>query len=147
MASRGYEAYDRGDYRAAIAYFEDALAADPDNAFAIQGLAASRDGALYFGDRRPVDRDAETEEAIYRASLLGHDAYERGDLGEAEARFRAVLEIAPGNRYALRGMEAVRRRTARRDTVTTIPNAVEAPDAPATTAPDGGADVPADPGN
>jgi len=116
MASQGYDAYNRGDYRDAVTYFEDALAVAPDNAFAMRGLAASRDSVFYFGDRRPVGRDIEMEKAIYRVSLLGHDAYKRDDLDEAEAQFRAVLDIAPGNRYALKGMDAVRRKVAQRET-------------------------------
>lgn len=114
LASRGYDAYNRGEYLGAASYFEDALALDPDNAFAAKGLDAARDGVAHFGARRPTDRDTPMEKAIYRASLQGYEAYKRGDLADAAARFRAILAIAPGDAYATKGLAAVRRKAGQR---------------------------------
>ena len=165
MASQGYDAYNRGDYRDAVTYFEDALEVAPDNAFAMQGLAASLDSVTYFGERSPVRRSPEIEAAVYRVSLRGYEAYERGDLAEANAHFRTVLDMEPANRYALRGVEAVQRKVVRRDianetiaaTATTYSDTTEARtavtemvaevapvlsyDTPVTAEPDGGAYV------
>ena len=115
LASRGYDAYNRADYSGAVAYFEETLALDPKNAFALRGLAASRDGGLYFGDSEPETR--ETDDAIYRVSLQAREAYGRGDLTGAASRFQAVLAVDPGNAYAREALETIRLKRTEREAI------------------------------
>jgi len=98
LATRGYAAWADGDAEAAERYYSEAVAVDPENANALNGLGyvlacAGRDPARALTYCRKAV-DSAPENAAYLDSL-GWAYHRLGDDDEAQKQIAHALEIAP----------------------------------------------------
>ncbi len=106
-ASRGYDAFNQGDYQGARTHFEAALAVDPNNPYALLGMETiGEDIGQEVGTIQTIHASPE-ETRAFTANYQGRNAYETGDLAGAEIHFLDALDAEPDNAYAFLGLASV----------------------------------------
>lgn len=98
LLDEGQEAFDRGEYQAAIDAWSRIFLIDIDHQVAAQRIEQAR--------QLKAERERELEEIFHE----GTDRFDAGDLAGAEAAFRRVLGIAPGYILAQEFLEKIEAR-------------------------------------
>jgi len=100
---------ERKDFNRAMKAYQQALDLDGDNIYALRGIGTAYRGKRMYGEAiatwktllRLTPRDHRTW------VRLGDAFARRGERSNARRAYRLTLEIMPGNRYALQGLESL----------------------------------------
>lgn len=107
LLQEGRQALKRGDPESATRFFRGALAIDPNNRLAQEGLRRAEQRKRESA-QAPASRAGRQEE-VQRLMQQGRQALDHGNYAEAIRYFQAVLDINPNHAEALRGLERARR--------------------------------------